>query len=49
MLRLPIMSGILFVTSMRYSSLVGAAADEWCLIISTAYIWDFVHDKIASV
>ena len=31
------MGDILFVNPMRYSSFVGAAADEWCLIISTAY------------
>ncbi len=40
------MSDILFVNPMRYSSFVGAAADEWNLIIRTAYSWDFVHDKI---
>ncbi len=39
------MSDILFVNPMRYSSFVRATADEWCLIISTAYFWDFVHDN----
>ncbi len=43
------MSDILFVNPMRYSSLVGAAADEWCLITIIAYFGTFVHDKIASV
>ncbi len=43
------MSDILFVNPMRYSSLVGTAAAEWCLLISTAYFWDLVHDKIASI
>ena len=43
------MCDILVVNPMRYFSLVGAAAAEWCLIISTVHFWDFVHDQIASV
>ncbi len=43
------LSDILFVNPMRYSSFVGPAADEWCLIVIIAYFGTFLRDKIATV